>query len=112
MSVARCFSVIYFLFIDSGVKHKIISFNKMYCSIAVTPCTMRLDDAPNRPFEFTRFYLGSLVDECLRKFREMGTVRIEEAARFYFWFATVKHREIYSIWAAKSASTEEQVAAC
>lgn len=70
----------------------------MYCSLAVTPCTLSVDDAMLSPFDFSQSYAGSLIDDCVQYLRMLGTVPVSEAPRFYFWFATVQHYHTYGQW--------------
>lgn len=70
----------------------------MYCSLAVTPCTLSVDDAMLSPFDFSQSYAGSLIDDCVQYLRTLGTVPVSEAPRFYFWFATVQHYHTYGQW--------------
>ena len=87
----------------------------MYCSLAVTPCILSVDDAMLCPFDFSQSYAGSLIDDCVQYFRTLGTVPISEAPRFYFWFATVQHYHTYGQWvehttplSGKHASARQQ----
>ena len=94
------------------VKHKKISINNMYCSLAVTPCSLPVDDAMLCPFDFSQSYAGSLVDDCVRYLRKLGTVPISEAPRFYFWFATVQHYHAYGQWVVRTPLSVEHASAC
>lgn len=84
----------------------------MYCSIAVTPCSLPVDDAMLCPFDFSQSYAGSLIDNCVQYFRTLGTVSISEAPRFYFWFATVQHYHAYGQWVVYSTESGEHTSAC
>lgn len=84
----------------------------MYCSLAVTPCTLPVDDAMLCPFDFSQSYAGSLVDDCVRYLRTLGTVSISEAPRFYFWFTTVQHYHAYGQWVVRTPLSVEHASAC